>query len=857
MSADNLEQSSSQAKRSLNDDGENTNFPLAKRQRTANTSLEGGWLGRTEGRRKLEHADYSVGWICALPIELAASQAMLDEIHQSLPMEAADTNIYTLGSIRGHNIAMTCLGKYGTNDAAAVANHVMRSFQSIRFGFMVGIGGGAPGETDVRLGDVVVGKHVTQHDLGKFTTGDGFQGIGTAKTPPPILQKAVAKLSALHEANGSGIPILLQEMQQRHPGMGAYAYPTAYEDRLFRATYTHDHPGDCAECSLSELHRRPQRDDNYPRIHYGGIASGNQVIKCSQKRDYLGKEHDAICFEMEAAGLSDTMPSIVIRGICDYADSHKNKEWQRYAAATAAAYAKELISVITPSAPRKTVGVGPSEVLEESPEVLQTRRNAFLELLRFEQIDSRHTTIKNAHSKTCEWLLQDPSYKQWLNASNSARPCGFFWISGKPGAGKSTLMKFVLSRARSSLGNNDAIISFFFNARGDTLEKSTTGLYRSLLLQLLESFPDLQSVLDDSPLISPKQKRCPAIEVLQDLFCDALKFLGERQVTCFIDALDECNEKQVQDMVVFFEGVTHDAGAEHEARLKICFSSRHYPHIYVRHGIKIVLEHQTGHKHDLEKYIQSYLRAEDDQQVEDIRLRLLEKASGVFMWVVLVVDLVNNVLSRGNWFAVDKLLHEIPSGLSELFKDILRREHDKVDQNQFLLCVQWLLFAKKPLSPQEFHYAVLSGLMEGPEHPLVHNPEKVSYKTIELFVNSSSKGLAEVTKSGKATVQFIHESGADCFENEELFPQTDFEIVGDLDQFDHALSWAIKKHRWTTAKLIINSDHFDWLQSLNPKGEPCIHSAAIAGDADFMVWLVEKQWAGLEKPSIIYRLELW
>ncbi|KAJ0383218.1 hypothetical protein COL922a_010946 [Colletotrichum nupharicola] len=213
MSADNFEQSSSQAKRALNDDSENgTSLPLAKRPRTANTSLEGGWLGRTEGRRKLEHADYSVGWICALPIELAARQAMLDEIHQSLPMEAADTNIYTLGSIRGHNIAMTCLGQYGTNDAAAVANHMMRSFQSIRFGFMVGIGGGAPGETDVRLGDVV---------------------------------KAVAKLSALHEANGSGIPILLQEMQQRHAGMAAYAYPTSYEDRLFRATYTHDHPGDC------------------------------------------------------------------------------------------------------------------------------------------------------------------------------------------------------------------------------------------------------------------------------------------------------------------------------------------------------------------------------------------------------------------------------------------------------------------------------------------------------------------------------------------------------------------------------------------------------------------------------------
>ena len=83
-----------------------------------------------------------------------------------------------------------------------------------------------------------------------------------------------------------------------------------------------------------------------PFIHYGLIASGDQVMRHGATRERLRKELNVLCFEMEAAGLMDDFPCLVVRGICDYADSHKNKRWQGYAAATAAAYAKELLSVI-------------------------------------------------------------------------------------------------------------------------------------------------------------------------------------------------------------------------------------------------------------------------------------------------------------------------------------------------------------------------------------------------------------------------------------------------------------------------------------------------------------------------------
>lgn len=100
------------------------------------------------------------------------------------------------------------------------------------------------------------------------------------------------------------------------------------------------------DCSTEHIvNREPRRQEVV--VHYGTIASGNQVIKDAAVRDKLSAELDGVlCFEMEAAGLMNSFPCLVIRGICDYADSHKDKRWQAYAAATAAACAKELLSVI-------------------------------------------------------------------------------------------------------------------------------------------------------------------------------------------------------------------------------------------------------------------------------------------------------------------------------------------------------------------------------------------------------------------------------------------------------------------------------------------------------------------------------
>ncbi|KAK2039214.1 hypothetical protein LZ31DRAFT_606938 [Colletotrichum somersetense] len=342
-------------------------------------------------------------------------------------------------------------------------------------------------------------------------------------------------------------------------------------------------------------------------------------------------------------------------------------------------------------------------------------------------------------------------------------------------------MKFLFNRARRECTSDTATVSFFFNARGNHLEKSTYGLYRSILLQLIETYCDLQTVFNDLTLIPLSQTECPPIKTLQELFCAAVMALGGRCLTCFVDALDECDEEQVQEMVAFFEELGKNAVMS-GVRLKTCFSSRHYPHIDIRNGLRLVLEDQPGHSQDLERFVQSQLRIAKAPLADKIRTRILDKAGGVFMWVVLVVDLLNKEIRCGRMFAVEKTLQEIPNQLSDLFKEILRRDDDNMDD--LLLCIQWILFSERPLSRQEFYFAMLSGL-PGYNEVLASSDGFVTAEAIDLFVISSSKGLAEITKSRSQTVQFIHESVKDFLVKDKGFQELWPELGDAFQKLSH------------------------------------------------------------------------
>jgi ankyrin repeat protein len=385
------------------------------------------------------------------------------------------------------------------------------------------------------------------------------------------------------------------------------------------------------------------------------------------------------------------------------------------------------------------------------------QRQSLLDSLRFEQIDARQMTIKTAHAKTCRWLLKSKQYLNWLDKTKLGEHHGFLWVKGKAGTGKSTLMKFAWVKARKAMKDH-IVLSFFFNARGDDIERSTTGTYRSLLLQLFECLPALQSVFDSLSLSTSKFTADHQwnVESLKTLLEQAIRALGDSSVVCLIDALDECKEEQVRDMIQFFEQIG-DLAVSNGIRFQVCFSSRHYPHITIRKGLELVLEGQEGHSQDITNYVETELKIGKSKVAQEIRVELQEKASGIFMWVVLVVGILNKESDRGQVHTLRRKLREIPGDLHELFHDILTR--DTHNKDGLVLCIQWILFAKQPLSPEQLYHAILSGV--DLEAVTEWDPEEITKDVVKRFILDSSKGLAEATASKEQRVQFIHESVRD------------------------------------------------------------------------------------------------
>jgi nucleoside phosphorylase len=307
-----------------------------------------------------------VVWVSALPIEWAAATEMLDEEHCDPRIHGSNPDQTVFGRVGDHNVMMACLpaGQMGNSQAAAVVGQLIATFPSIKFALMVGIGGGVPTvSTDVRLGDVVISHPhlqyggVVQYDFGKTGPNGQVQRTGIINAPPKVLLNAIAKLRANQYRALSSVSTHLSTFDR----LPRFSRDTIGPDMLFQAAYRHDGDGRevCESCSKEMIVERPERERKEAVIHYGTIASGNQVMKDGLTRDRISAELGGVlCFEMEAAGLASAFPCAVIRGICDYADSHKNKSWQPYASATAAAAAKELLLIIPAEAVAKAEGAG-------------------------------------------------------------------------------------------------------------------------------------------------------------------------------------------------------------------------------------------------------------------------------------------------------------------------------------------------------------------------------------------------------------------------------------------------------------------------------------------------------------------
>ncbi|KAF5691946.1 ankyrin protein [Fusarium denticulatum] len=522
------------------------------------------------------HDDYHVGWVCALPTEQTAAIAMLDQRHAGLPKPPNDNNTYTLGSVGKHTVVIACLpkGKIGNVSAATVATNMISTFPSIRFCLMVGIGGGIPPK--VRLGDVVVSTPVgafpgvVQYDLGKAHQGGTFERTGTLDSPPNALLAALTMVESEHDLTGSRIPDYLRELEQKWPRLAPkYLRSDSLEDQLFKANYCHvskstadkivvliddqeaeesDAEDDCRFCDTGHTVKRKSRE---MRVHYGLIASGNEVIKDSIFRDKLNMDlgGHVLCVEMEAAGLAHNFPCITIRGICDYADSHKNKAWQAHAAAVAAAFAKELLGQVQASdverepTAKKILSQIHETVLRTDSNIREVKRKMdkkedieILEWLAPVNYGPQHSDILSQRQEgTGKWLLISKEFQNWVDTGKT------LFCPGVPGAGKTIITSIVINELTIRFGDDDTVgIAYIYGNYRQRDEQRLDHLLESLLKQLVQgqsSMPaSLKSLYDKHNV---RRTRASVEEVSATIHSVASLY---SRIFVVVDALDELKE---------------------------------------------------------------------------------------------------------------------------------------------------------------------------------------------------------------------------------------------------------------------------------------------------------------------------
>jgi ankyrin repeat protein len=387
---------------------------------------------------------------------------------------------------------------------------------------------------------------------------------------------------------------------------------------------------------------------------------------------------------------------------------------------------------------------------QRPPKTEQEKKEDFLRSLRFDVMESRLATIGIAHRDTCSWLYTRVEYLRWQDPEFRASHHGFLWIKGKPGAGKSTLMKHALQHARGLGQRNTTIISFFFNARGHALEKTTEGMYRSLLHQVYEANPNrLPGVLPSNS--SDLKDHSWQLPILQTMLRDALLNFGNTaESICYIDALDECKEDDIRLAIAYLEELG-ELAVSRDIKISICFASRHYPNITMRHYQVLNLDEEREHHEDIEKFVKGRLSGVGSLNLE-LSEEISHRSSSVFLWATLVVQILNKKMDHGatrSQLMAD--LKVVPAGIEDLLKSIL------ADGSIFLLpTLLWVLFSCEPLRASKLYPAI----MIGANHltPEAWDQPDTTQEQMHLFILNSSKGLVEFSKGGYSTAQFIHES---------------------------------------------------------------------------------------------------
>ncbi|THW99794.1 hypothetical protein D6D13_09929 [Aureobasidium pullulans] len=604
-------------------------------------------------RSNHKREDYTVAWICPLEIEQIAALEMLEKEHPRLPQPANDHNVYNLGSINGHNVVVAGLHTTGNCSAATVVAQMRGTFPQLRFGLLVGIGGGVPVNTDagpIRLGHIVVSKPVGQHsgavqyDHGKAEAGT-FIRTGFLAPPPNVLLNA-ARESEVRRRRLSEDPLVahLRRIDVSKRGLRNYNRPSSDQDHLYEPSYVHvDREKSCKKCGC-EAGKRVDRstddsddeniyeeDDNWLTVHRGTIASGELVMRDGRQRDTLAQNDKVLCFEMEAAGALNNFPCLVVRGISDYSDSHKNDKWHGYAAAVAAAYARELFFHM-PVDEVKQCRISEADVIEMVQNTKKSARAAdhtedlrIRDWLRPADASINYVTASGlCHPGTGAWFLKSPVYKKFLQA-----PDGRLWLRGIPGSGKTVLASTIIKELRCADEEPESAIIYFFFAFSDSSKQKLEHLLRSLIFQLSD-----------------------------------LHKSGRARLTSRFEKYNDGHEQpSTKDLVELLEHMNESLDDD----------------------IKAYVHHRLETERNLSRWKSMHNSISDT---------LVEKAGGMFRWVYCQLEELSGCLDKP---AVRLMLETLPLDLNHTYDRILENIPRARVPNAIKL-LQFLAFSNRPLS---------------------------------------------------------------------------------------------------------------------------------------------------------------
>ncbi|CVL03350.1 uncharacterized protein FMAN_15242 [Fusarium mangiferae] len=494
---------------------------------------------------------------------------------------------------------------------------------------------------------------------------------------------------------------------KRNPG---YAHQGFENDRLFEASSSHVPGPDCRGCDAAYGVQRDPRDTTDPDIHYGIIASGNTLVKDAAARDRIVADvgEDCICFEMEAAGLMNHFPCLVIRGICDYADYHKNDRWQRYASATAAAYAKELLAYVPAAEVQETKRA--LEVLQlvqqQIDDVQQTTvatkaaTDSIRSHLRADKIKrwlcppDPSTNVNHAmklrHEGTGAWLLENPVFQKWHSGARR-----HLWLNGLAGCGKTVLSATVLDHLAK--GDDRLILRFFFDF-SDTAKQTLDGMLRSLAFQLYQSGAGA-SLLDASFQAHQGGRDQPITKTLEDL---VYKMLVVQKRSCIVlDALDESTTRD--ELLRWMKDVASWPKVD-DVQL-ICTSRpesecmREIPSLL---GVDNCL---ALDKKSVNADIRSYVAAQLSQRrgfrdkplsqdlLEEIQKKVGDGADGMFRWAFCQLDTLARCRHEA---AIEEALRSLPRDLEGTYRRMIQCIPTELKTDAIRL-LQFLVHSKRPL----------------------------------------------------------------------------------------------------------------------------------------------------------------